>query len=107
MGRESRFEAHVLKRLDREFPGCFVVKNDASLVQGIPDRTVFFGDKWAMLEVKESANAPERPNQAYYVELFDRMSFARFICPENEEDVFDALQQTFKPRRSSRVSQRQ
>jgi hypothetical protein len=32
------------------------------------------------------------------------MSFAAFIYPENEEDVLDALQQTFRPRRVSRVS---
>jgi hypothetical protein len=106
MVRESRFEAHVIRRLNRDFPGCFVVKNDSGLIQGIPDRTVFFEDKWAMLEVKESANAPEQPNQGYYVELFDRMSFAAFIYPENEEDVFDALQRTFQPRRVARVSQR-
>lgn len=106
MAREARFEAHVLRRLDRDFPGCFVVKNDSGLIQGIPDRTVFFEDKWAWLEIKASRNAPERPNQRHYIELGLRMSFAAIIYPENEEDVFDALHRTFQPRRVARVSQR-
>jgi hypothetical protein len=97
MSRESKFERHVIDRLHREFPGCFVVKNDAALTPGIPDRTVFYGDTWAMLEVKASANAPEKPNQGYYVDMFNRMSFAAFIYPENEEDVFHGLQQAFHP----------
>lgn len=103
MGRESRFEARVLRRLERDFPGCFIVKNDAGHIQGIPDRTVFFGDKWAWLEVKESRNAPERPNQRHYIELGQRMSFAAFIYPENEEEVFDALQQSFQTRGAARL----
>lgn len=103
--RESRYERHVVARLHEEFPGCVVVKNDSALIQGIPDRTVFYENKWAMLEIKASRNAPERPNQNYYVELFDSMSFAAFICPENEEDVFRGLQQTFnRAARGARVS---
>lgn len=97
MRRESRFERHVIKRLQRDFPGCFIVKNDASLVPGIPDRTVFYGEAWAMLEIKASANADEQPNQDYYVDFFNKMSFAAFIYPENEEDVFRGLQEIFNP----------
>ena len=54
--------------------------------------------KWqdATLEVKRSANAEKRPNQEYYVELMDGMSFSRFICPENKEEVLDALQSAFR-----------
>jgi len=103
--RESRYERHVVNRLHEDFPGCVVVKNDPQLVQGIPDRTVFYGNTWAMLEIKAHENAPERPNQRYYVELFDAMSFAAFIYPENEEDVFRGLQQTFRrASRGARVS---
>lgn len=103
--RESKFERHVIARLHQEFPGCFVVKNDSGLVQGIPDRTVFYGDTWAMLEVKASQDADEQPNQGYYIDFFNQMSFAAFIYPENEEDVFRELQQTFHPNRSTRISQ--
>lgn len=44
-----------------------------------------------MLECKESAHAKTRPNQPYYVNLFNKMSFARFVWPENEEEVVEHL----------------
>ena len=75
------------------------MKNDSSYIQGIPDLIVLFEDKWAALEVKKSRTASHRPNQEYYVEKMDDMSFASFIYPENKEAVLDELQQTFFSRR--------
>jgi hypothetical protein len=103
---ESRYQALLIGKLNRRFPGCFVLKNDASYLQGIPDLLVLFGTKWAMLEVKADPDSPRQPNQEYYVELFGEMSFAAFICPENENEVFDDLQQTFCPGRSTRLPKR-
>lgn len=80
------------------FPGCIVLKNDPNYLQGIPDLVIFFMDNWAMLEVKKSENATHRPNQDYYVHKLDGMSFARFIYPENEEEVLHELQQSFRYR---------
>ena len=88
------------------FPGCVILKNDAGYMQGIPDLLILFENKWAMLEVKASERSREQPNQNYFVELLDSMSFAAFIYPENEDEVLYALQQTFRPRRVTRVSQR-
>ena len=88
------------------FPGCVILKNDAGYMQGIPDLLILFENKWAMLEVKASERSREQPNQNYFVELLDSMSFAAFIYPENEDEVLYALQQTFRPRRVARVSQR-
>lgn len=102
--RESQYEAHVIKTLKQLFPGCVILKNDSSLVQGIPDRLVLFGSKWAMLEIKISESARNQVNQDYYVEMFDSMSFAAFICPENEEEVLDELQRTFGFDRKARLS---
>lgn len=96
--RENAYQAKIIKRLKREFPGCVVLKNDPSYLQGVLDLIVLYQDLWAALEVKASARASVRPNQEYYVELFNEMSFASFIYPENEEDVFDALQSTFSTR---------
>jgi hypothetical protein len=79
------------------FPGCVILKNDSSYLQGIPDLLVLFQDKWAMLEVKPSKDAPHQTNQPHYVELFDGMSFGAFVYPENEEDVLNDLVQTFQP----------
>lgn len=75
------------------------MKNDSSYIQGIPDLIILFNDKWAALEVKKSEDAPHRPNQDYYVELMDRMSFAAFIYPENKEEILNELQHTFFSRR--------
>lgn len=97
--RESRFQAHVIDRLTELFPGCFILKNDSSYVQGVPDIIVLFEDRWAMLEVKASAKAPSQPNQDYYIEILNSMSFAAFIDPSNQEDVFHELQRAFGTRR--------
>ena len=86
------------------FPDCVIEKSDPNYRQGVPDLTIFYGDKWARLEVKASYDAPTQPNQDYYVEQFNEMSFAAFIYPENEEEVLLALQRAFTSRRKARVS---
>lgn len=93
---ENKFQANLIKKLKKLFPGCIVMKNDSSYIQGIPDLLVLHKDKWASLEVKKSANASKRPNQEYYVGLMNDMAFSRFISPENEEEVLRDLQTTFK-----------
>lgn len=93
---ENKFQANLIKELKDMFPGCIVMKNDASYIQGIPDLLVLYEDKWASLECKKSAKAKKQPNQDYYVGRMDEMSFSRFICPENKEEVLHELQQTFK-----------
>lgn len=93
--RENRYQAGLIKRLKELFPGCVVVKNDSSYMQGIPDLTVFVGDRWAMLEIKKDAKARSQPNQEYYVNLFNEMAFAAIIDPSNEEDVLNELQRAF------------
>lgn len=94
---ESKFQANLIKELKKRFDGCIVMKNDASYVQGIPDLLVLFNDKWAALECKKNASASKQPNQEYYVGRMNEMSFSRFICPENKEEVLSDLQKTFKP----------
>lgn len=91
--KENEYQAQLIKRLEKMFPGCLIVKNDPNYVQGIPDLTVFHGMKYAFLEVKASEKSKERPNQKYYVERAKSDgAFASFIYPENEEEVLDALQ---------------
>ena len=78
------------------FPECIVMKNDPDYIQGIPDLIILYKDRWATLECKKNLRAKKRPNQEYYVGQMNKMSFSRFICPENKEDVLNELQQSFK-----------
>jgi hypothetical protein len=94
---ESAFQADLKKELKTMFPGCIVTKLDSSDIQGIPDLLVLYNNKWATLEVKKSATARKRPNQDYYVDKMNNMSFSRFIYPENKEEVLNELRETFKP----------
>lgn len=104
---ESRFKTILIKDLERLFPGCMIFHLDPNETQGIPDLLILYKDKWAALEGKKYENAPLRPNQEWYVSVMDEMSFARFIYPENKEEVLYDLQQTFGARRPSRISKRQ
>ena len=88
---ENRFKTNLIKELKEMFPGCMVLHLDPNEIQGIPDLLILYEDKWAVLEGKKNARASHRPNQEYYVDLMDRMSFAAFIFPENKDEVLDAL----------------
>ena len=93
---ERKYQPKLKKRLKEEFPGCIVMKNDANQIQGIPDLLILHKDRWAMLETKREENSSRRPNQEYYVNKINDMAFARFISPENEEEVFNELKVYFQ-----------
>ncbi|MFR1874869.1 MAG: hypothetical protein ACLS2Y_08355 [Mediterraneibacter faecis] len=92
---ESKFQSKLIRRIKDEFPGCIVLKNDPTYLQGIPDLTIFYENTWATLEVKKSAKASHQPNQDYYVDKMNQMSYAAFIFPENEDEVMAELQNHF------------
>lgn len=90
--KESTFERSTCKELKERYPGCIIEKNDACRIQGIPDRTIFYGSKYAMLEFKKSEKANKQPNQEYYIgKINDMGGFAKFIFPENKENVIRDL----------------
>lgn len=93
--KESVFQAGVIKDLKRLFPGCIVLKNDANYLQGIPDLLILYNTHWAALECKARPSAHIQPNQLYYVETMNEMSFASFIYPENKEEILNDLQRAF------------
>ena len=101
---ERDFQGQLIKEIKELLPGCMVLKNDPNYIQGIPDLTVFYGGKWATLECKKSAKEAKRPNQEYYVEKMNNMSFSRIIFPENKEEVLNELQKALRPRGTSRIS---
>lgn len=93
---ERDFQGQLIKDIKQMFPGCIVMKNDSSYIQGIPDLLILHNDKWASLECKKKANANRQPNQEYYVDKMDKMSFSRFIFPENKDEVLEELKKIFK-----------
>ena len=95
MKKESDFQGNLIKEIKEKFPGCIVMKNDPNYIQGIPDLSVFYKNKWATLECKRSSKDRHRPNQDYYVQKMNEMSFSRFIFPENKDEVLNELQETF------------
>ena len=102
---ERDFQSKLIKELKTLFPGCIVTKIDSR--QGLPDLLILYNDKWAMLECKRKSAAAKQPNQEYYVDLLNRMSFSRFIFPENKSEVLDELQQAFQSKRPARFSRRE
>jgi len=104
---ENRFKTKLKDELEELFPGCLVLHLDPNEIQGIPDLLILYKDKWAALEGKKSANAPTQPNQPYYVERMNQMSYAAFIYPENKEEILHELQQTLQSGRPARLSRRQ
>ena len=91
---ESGFQDNFISELKKFFPGRMLLK--IAHIQGIPDLLILYKNKWASLENKKSANAKRQPNQEYYVGKMNEMSFSRFICPENKEEVLNELQHAFK-----------
>ena len=94
--KENAYQAKLINKIKERFPGCMVMKNDANYIQGVPDLTVLHGKRWATLECKRDASASKRPNQEYYVEQMNEMSFSRFVYPENEEEVLREISEAFE-----------
>lgn len=88
---ENKFKTNLVRTIKDSLPGSIIVHLDPTERQGLPDLLVLHRDKWAALEGKNPASAPKRPNQEYYVNRFNAMSFARFIYPENAKEVLDEL----------------
>ena len=93
---ESKFQKDFIDEVKERYPGCIALKNDSSYIQGFPDSTLLYEDKWAVLEMKKERGAHKQPNQEYYVNKRDKMSFSRFVFPENRDEVFEDLDRFFK-----------
>lgn len=96
MKDENKYKTDLRKRILKRFPGSIVLHLDPNECQGIPDLLVLWKSHWAALEGKKHAKASERPNQDYYVDLCDGMSFSRVIFPENEKEVLDEMERSFQ-----------
>lgn len=94
--KENDFQRKLKQEIKQRYPGCYVLKNDPSMTQGIPDLTILYKDKWAALEVKRDAKAKPRPNQPRRVAELNLMSYAAFVYPENKEEILNELDRKFE-----------
>lgn len=99
MTEETKFKKRLMDDLEERFPGSIITKLDPGDIQGIPDLLILYNDRWAILEVKKSKDAHRQPNQEYYVDLLNDMSYSSFVYPENEEVVLNELEQALCIRR--------
>ena len=96
---ERDFQSSLIREIKERFPNCLVAKMDAGYIQGIPDLLVLYKSHWALLECKRDAKSRHQPNQDYYVEKANSMSFSAFIYPENQEEVLYAMERAFQAER--------
>ena len=88
--KENAYQSMLKRKISNILPTAIVIKTDD--LQGFPDLIILNNYKWAALEIKRSRSASHRPNQNYWVDRLDEMSFAAFIYPENEEAVLRDLE---------------
>lgn len=97
--KESDFQKRVIAKIKNRIPDSFIIKNDPTYKQGIPDLLILYKNKWAMLECKQNSKSKFRPNQQYYLNKLNNMSFASSINIENEEDVLNDMERAFDIKR--------
>ena len=98
MRRETKFKKMFKKKLKRLYPECIIVEADPTYFWSVPDVYFFLGSFWAALEFKRTEGSSRRPNQEYWVEVLDKMSFARFVYPGVEEEVLSELEAAIQNR---------
>lgn len=92
---EKDFQKDLMDTIRERYPGCVIMKNDSGYIQGIPDWTILYKDKWAVLEAKRDKKAKKQPNQEYYVDQLNKMSYSRIVYPENKDEVLFELHKIF------------
>lgn len=91
--KENAFQKKIIKRIKSRFPKSIILKNDSTYIQGIPDLLILNKSKWAMIEIKKHNKSIFQPNQEYYLDLFNKMSFARMVSQDNYEEVIKDVEQ--------------
>ena len=76
---ESKFQKDFIDKVKERYSGSIALKNDSSYIQGFPDWTILYEDKWAVLEMKKKRGARKQPNQEYYVDKLNKMGGLYFL----------------------------
>ena len=72
--KETYFQNKILKpEIERRFQGCHIHKMEGE--QGMPDLLILYNKHWALLEAKRGENSEHQPNQDYWVDQFNQLSF--------------------------------
>lgn len=93
---EKNFQGKLIRELKERYPGAVVLKTDPNYIQGFPDVLMLWQKHWAALECKRKEHAHVQPNQEFYVDYLNQMSFASFITPEMKDEVLNAMERSFK-----------
>lgn len=90
--KETEFQAELKKKIKKAVPGSVVLKNSPNDILGIPDLTVLGPNgKYAILECKRASDSNIQALQDYYVDKFNKASYAIFVNPANEKEVIEDL----------------
>ncbi len=93
---ESEFKKRTIQRIKDRLPSLdldFI--NTKPFNRSMPDTFVIGPWCWAALEFKRSEDADQQANQDYHIERLNRKGYARFVFPENVEEVLDDLEAVF------------
>lgn len=86
------FKKHLVEILKQRFIGVVILPGPSDIYQGFPDLLCLHGNKWFALEVKASQKSRKQPNQDWYIDYLNGLSYAAVVYPENLEEVLDEIQ---------------
>ena len=88
---ETVFSREFRQAISKVYPETIWIRTSPNQIQGIPDWIMLYQNRYFVFEFKKYEGAPSRPNQPYYVALLNDWSYARFVYPENREEVLDEV----------------
>jgi hypothetical protein len=96
---ESEFKLEFIQqikfRVDPLSRGWLYFIQPGLFSRSMPDLVILGSHKWAALEFKQSEKASQQPNQDYHIDELNGLGYARFVYPENAEEVLDELEELF------------
>lgn len=91
---KKKFKDDFGKRMEKHDQQYDIIENKSQRRSTLD--TIFLGRRvWAALEFKKEKGASEQPNQDYYVDKWNKLSYARIVYPDNAEEVLDELEELF------------
>lgn len=94
--KESDFQAKIIKWLRSK--GCFVWKcqQNSATQRGVADIFFCYEGFYGFIEVKQAKNSPKRPGQQAFIDKMAKWSWAKFVYPQNWEEIKQELEELLK-----------